>query len=101
MSLFNKIKELKKPLNVGSNIFNSIRIKKNSEHLIGIDNKGLVVVLINSIKPKGIGQNLTNIIIEHDINCTIKLDNKKIIKKFTLIKCLSNQESIKELFLMT
>lgn len=101
MSLFNKIKNLKKPLNVGSNIFNSIRINKNSEHLIGIDNKGLVVVLINSIKPKGVGQNLTNIIIEHDINCTIKLDDKKLIKKFTLIKCLSNQESIKELFLMT
>ena len=101
MSLFNKIKKLKKPVNVGSNIFNSIRINKNSEHLIGIDNKGLVVVLINSIKPKGVGQNLTNIIIEHDINCTVKLDEKKIIKKFTLIKCLSNQESIKELFLMT
>jgi len=101
MSLFNKIKKLKKPFNVASNIFNSIRIKKNSEHLIGIDNKGLVVVLINSIKPKGAGQNLTNIIIEHDINCTIRLDNKKIIKKYTLIKCLSNQESIKELFLMT
>lgn len=101
MSLFNKIKNLKKPLNVGSNIFNSIRININSEHLIGIDNKGLVVVLINSIKPKGVGQNLTNIIIEHDINCTIKLDDKKLIKKFTLIKCLSNQESIKELFLMT
>lgn len=101
MSLFNKIKNLKKPFNVGSNIFNSIRIKKNSEHLIGIDNKGLVVVLINSIKPKGVGQNLTNIIIEHDISCTIRLDNKKIIKKYTLIKCLSNQESIKELFLMT
>jgi len=101
MSLFNKIKKLKKPLNVGPNIFNSVRIKKNSEHLIGIDNKGLVVVLINSIKPKGVGQNLTNIIIEHDINCTIKLDDEKIIKKFTLIKCLSNQESIKELFLIT
>jgi len=101
MSLFNKIKKLKKPFNVGSNIFNSIRIKKNSEHLIGIDNRGLVVVLINSIKPKGVGQNLTNISIEHDINCTITLDDKKIIKKFTLIKCLSNQESIQELFLMT
>lgn len=101
MNLFNKIKKLNKPISNNSNIFNSIRINKSSEHLIGIDNKGLVVVLINSIKPKGEGQNLTNIIIEHDINCTIRLEDKKIKKKLTLIKCLSNQESVKELFLIT
>jgi hypothetical protein len=74
MSLFNKIKKLKKPLNVGSNIFNSVRIKKNSEHLIGIDNRGLVVVLINSIKPKGVGQNLTNIIIKSRVHKRIIFD---------------------------
>ena len=101
MKILNRLNKLKKPRSKNKNIFNSLKINNSSKHLIGIDNKGLIVVLINSIKPKGNGEYLSNIIIKHGVNCSVHLKNEKLTKKFTMIKCLSNDNSTKELFLMS
>ena len=101
MKILNRLNKLKKPRSKNKNIFNSLKINNSSKHLIGIDNKGLIVVLINSIKPKGNGEYLSNIIIKHGVNCSVHLKHEKLTKKFTMIKCLSNDNSTKELFLMS
>ena len=101
MKILNRLNKLKRPRSKNKNIFNSLKINNSSKHLIGIDNKGLIVVLINSIKPKGNGEYLSNIIIKHGVNCSVHLKNEKLTKKFTMIKCLSNDNSTKELFLMS
>ena len=76
MSLINKFKKLKKPTGKNPNIFNSAKLSADSNHLIGINYQGLATILINSSEPKGEGESLTNLSIEHKVFCTVKI--KKI-----------------------
>ncbi len=101
MSLIIKFKKLKKPSGRNPNIFNSVKLSSNSNHLIGVNYQGLVTILISSTEPKGKGESLTNLIIKHRVFCTVKLNNKKSKKMYSIIKCLSNNENTQELFLMS
>ena len=101
MSLINKFKKLKKPTGKNPNIFNSAKLSADSNHLIGINYQGLATILINSSEPKGEGESLTNLSIEHKVFCTVKIKNKKNRKSYSIIKCLSNNENTQELFLMS
>ena len=101
MSLLIKFKKLKKPSGKNPNIFNSAKLSKNSNHLIGVNYKGMATVLINSTEPRGKGENLTNLSIQHKVFCTVKIKSKKNKNIYSIIKCLSSNESIQELFLMS
>ena len=72
MSLIIKFKKLKKPSGRNPNIFNSVKLSSNSNHLIGVNYQGLVTILISSTEPKGKGESLTNLIIKHRVFCTIR-----------------------------
>ena len=101
MSLLNKFKKLKKPSGKNPNIFNSAKLSAKSNHLIGVNYQGKATILVNSTEPNGTGENLTNLTVKHKVYCTVKIQNNKNKKAYSIIKCLSNNESTQELFLMS
>jgi|TARA_B100001964_G_C14244920_1_gene606911 hypothetical protein len=99
MRLFEKYKKITKPKNKNPKNYNTIKLNRNSEHFLGIDGSNQVTILFNASKPKGKEEHLNNLTLEHNIQCTIYLKNKKKKQKFSILKCTSKEEHLKEIFL--
>ena len=53
MSLFEKYKKISKLKNKSTLSFNTVKLNRNSKHLLGINGKNHVAILFNASKPKG------------------------------------------------
>ena len=77
MSLFKKYKKISKLKNKSSKSYNTVRLSRNSKHLLGINGENHVAILFNATKPKGKKENIKYLNLKHEIPCTIYLENKK------------------------
>jgi len=101
MSLFRKYKNISKLKNKSERSYNTVKLSRNSKHLLGINGKNHVAILFNASKPKGKKENIRYINLEHGITCTIYSNNKKKIEKLSILKLETNEENLKEIFLRT
>jgi len=99
MSLFEKYKKISKLKNKSTLSFNTVKLNRNSKHLLGINGKNHVAILFNASKPKGEKENIKYLNLEHEIPCNIYLKNKKMKKKLSILKLDTKEENLKEIFL--
>ena len=99
MKLLDKINSLKVPDSKDLNTFSAKEIKKNSNHLIGINSKQEIAILFDSKEPKSKGDALEYIQLTHNQNCSILEDKNTKNKNFSVLKCSIENIRIKELFL--
>jgi hypothetical protein len=80
-------KKLSKPTGENDKEFKIGKINK-TDHFLGLNAAGEIGILFKTKKPTAKGVHLTNLILEHNVNCTIiKSDGNKSVDEFTLLKC--------------
>lgn len=99
MPLLDKLNNLTIPDSKNLNTFSSTEIKKNSNHLIGINSKKEIAILFDSIEPKSKGDALEYIQLTHNQPCTIEDGQNEKNKNFSVLKCSIDNTRLKELFL--
>ena len=80
MSLLDKINTLEIPNSTNLNTFSAKEIKKNSNHLIGINFNNEIAILFDSTEPKSKGDALEYIQLIHNQNALFKMIKKNKIK---------------------
>ncbi len=99
MSLVKIYKNLIKPKEQNNYIYNTLNIKNSKNHFIGINGFGHIALLFSTKNPKGKEENIQNLQLNHSIKATIKFKGNKIKKKFSILKCTSKDERLREIFL--
>lgn len=99
MSLIQNYKSLSKPKEKNNYIYNTKNIQSSKNHFIGINGLGHIAILFSTKSPKGKEENIQNLQLNHSIKATIKFNGNKTIKKFSILKCTSKDERLKEIFL--
>ncbi|WP_415312892.1 PD-(D/E)XK motif protein [Candidatus Pelagibacter sp. Uisw_106] len=99
MSLLKIYKKLKKPENTNKNSFNTENLKKSNNHYIGINGLGHIAILFCTTSPKGKEENIQNLQLHHGMQATIKFNGKESKKKFSILRCTSKEERLREIFL--
>ena len=80
-------KKLSKPTGDNDKEFKIGKINK-TDNFLGLNAAGEIGILFKTKKPTAKGVHLTNLILEHNVNCTIiKSDGNKSVDEFTLLKC--------------
>ena len=96
MSLLDKINTLEIPNSTNPNTFSAKEIKKNSNHLIGVNFNHEIAILFDAIEPKSKGDALEYIQLIHNQKCLIQDDKKEQNKNFSVLKCRIDNERLKE-----
>ena len=99
MPLLDKINNLKTPDTKDPKTFSAIEIKKNSNHLIGINCDKEIAILFDSSPPKSKGDALEYIQLDHNQDCIIQENKSEKSKNFSVLKCSIDNPKLKELFL--
>ena len=99
MSLLKKYKSISKIKNKDIKTYNTIKISKDSKHLLGINGENKVAILFSATKPKGKKENIKYLNLDHDVPCNIYINNKKKKENLSILKCDSDSENLKEIFL--
>ena len=99
MSLFEKYKKLKKPKDKNQYRFDTLNLKKSKNHFIGINGLEHVALLFSTTNPKGKEENIQNLKLNHGVKAAIKYKGKETKKKFSILRCTSKDEKLKEIFL--
>jgi hypothetical protein len=99
MNLAKDFKKLLIPKGKNSDIYNTKNIQNSNNHFIGINGLGHIALLFSTKSPKGKEENIQNLQLNHSIKATIKFKGNKTKKKFSILKCTSNDERLKEIFL--
>ena len=80
-------KKLVRPNGKNDKEFKIGQINKTN-HFLGLNAAGEIGILFKSKKPNAKIVHLTNLILEHNVSCTIiKSDGNKSVDEFTLLKC--------------
>lgn len=91
--------KLVRPIGNNDKEFKIGKINKTS-HFLGLNAAGEVGILFKSKKPNAKIVHLTNLILEHNVNCTIiKSDGNKSVDEFTLLKCKELDKKFQQVFL--
>ncbi len=99
MSLIQNYKSLLKPKEKNNYIYNTKNIQNSKNHFIGINGLGHIALLFSTKNPKGKEENIQNLQLNHSIKATIKFKGNKTKKKFSILKCTSKDEGLREIFL--
>jgi hypothetical protein len=94
-----KITKLKLPVSKDINTYAVKEIKKNSNHLIGINFNKEIAILFDTTKPYSKGDALEYIQLVHNQKCIVKEDKNEKNKNYSVLKCSINNQKLKELFL--
>ena len=97
--LLDKINNLKIPDSEDPRTFSAIEIKKNSNHLIGINCDKEIAILFDSSAPNSRGDALEYIQLDHNQHCIILEKKSEKSKNFSVLKCSIDNLKLKELFL--
>lgn len=99
MIFLDKITKLKPPDSKDLNTYSVKEIKKNSNHLIGINFNREIALLFDTTKPYAKGDALEYIQLVHNQKCIVKEDKKEKNKNYSVLKCSIDNQKLKELFL--
>ncbi len=99
MSLIKDYKNLLKPKEKNNYIYNTKNIQNSKNHFIGINGFGHIALLFSTKSPRGKEENIQNLQLNHSIKATIKFKENKTKKKFSILKCTSKDERLREIFL--
>ena len=99
MILIDKLNKLKPPDSKDINAFSVDIIKKDSNHLIGINCLNEIAILFDTKEPKSKGDSLKYIELKHNQYCLVIEKNKKENKSFSVLKCSIENSRLKEVFL--
>ena len=99
MIFLDKITKLKPPISKDLNTYSVKEIKKNSNHLIGINFNREIALLFDTTKPYAKGDALEYIQLVHNQKCIVKEDKKEKNKNYSVLKCSIDNQKLKELFL--
>ena len=88
-----------KPKEKNNYIYNTKNIQNSKNHFIGINGLGHIALLFSTKNPKGKEENIQNLQLNHSIKATIKFKGNKTKKKFSILKCTSKDEGLREIFL--
>ena len=92
-------KKLVRPNGKNDKEFKIGQINKTN-HFLGLNAVGEVGILFKSKKPNAKTIHLTNLILEHNVSCTIiKSDGNKSVDEFTLLKCKELDQKFQHVFL--
>ena len=92
-------KKLARPNGKNDKEFKIGQINKTN-HFLGLNAAGEVGILFKSKKPNAQTVHLTNLILEHNVSCTIiKSDGSKLVDEFTLLKCKELDQKFQQVFL--
>ena len=98
-NLVDTYKKLSKPTGENDKEFKIGKINK-TDHFLGLNAAGEIGILFKTKKPTAKGVHLTNLILEHNVNCTIiKSDGNKSVDEFTLLKCKELDQKFQQVFL--
>lgn len=99
MNLIQNYKNLLKPKEKNNDIYNTKNIQGSKNHYIGINGLGHIALLFSTKSPKGKEENIQNLQLKHSIKATIKFKGNKTKKKFSILKCTTKDERLREIFL--
>lgn len=99
MSLLKKYKSISKIKNKDIKTYSTVKISRHSKHLLGINGENKVAILFSATKPKGKKENIKYLNLDHDVPCNIYINNKKKKENLSILKCDSDSENLKEIFL--
>jgi hypothetical protein len=99
MTLLKKYKNISKIKNKDIKTYNSVKINQHSKHFLGINSENKVALLFNATKPKGKTENIKYLNLEHAVPCNIYINKRKQKINLSILKCDSDNENIKEIFL--
>jgi hypothetical protein len=92
-------KKLVRPNGKNDKEFKIGQINKTN-HFLGLNAAGEIGILFKSKKPNAKIVHLTNLILEHNVSCTIiKSDGNKSVDEFTLLKCKELDQKFQQVFL--
>lgn len=101
LQIFEKIKRPTQDSS-GIEIFSGVQIPYAEQHHLGCDRKGRPVILLKMLDSNPIAPmiSLENLRVEHNIDCRIITPSGKTVSGvFSLIHCISENESLKSYFL--
>ena len=97
MIFLDKITKLKPPVSKDPNTYAVKEIKKNSNHLIGINFNREIAILFDATKPYSKGDALEYIQLVHNQKCTVKEDKKEKNKNYSVLKCSIDNKKLRYL----
>jgi hypothetical protein len=99
MSLLKKYKNISKIKDKDIKTYSTVKISRYSKHLLGVNGENKVAILFSATKPKGKKENIKYLNLDHDVPCNIYINNKKRKENLSILKCDSESENLKEIFL--